>query len=62
MNSIITQVMALFGIASAPVTVSEFLWDLIILVVGLFIVKYVMIFFSSLFSEAQGHRHRKVKQ
>ena len=39
MNSIISQVMALFGITSAPVTVSDFLWDLIILVVGLFIVK-----------------------
>ena len=52
MNSIISQVMALFGITSAPVTVSDFLWDLIILVVGLFVVKYVMIFFSSLFSEA----------
>lgn len=43
--------MSLFGIYNAPVTVSDFLWDLIILIVGLFIVKYCMIFIVSLFKE-----------
>lgn len=50
-NNIISSVMTLFGISQAPVTVSEFLWDVIILIVGLFIVKYCMIFITSLFSE-----------
>lgn len=50
-NNIISSVMALFGIYDAPVTASEFLWDVLIIVVGLFIVKYVMIFVTNLFSE-----------
>lgn len=50
-NNVISSVMSLFGIYEAPTTVSEFLWDVIILVVGLFIVKYCMIFITSLFSE-----------
>ena len=50
-SSIISSIMALFGITSAPVTVSDFLWDAIILIVGLYIVKYVMIFITSLFNE-----------
>lgn len=50
-NNIISSVMGLFGIYSAPVTASEFLWDVLIIVVGLFIVKYVMIFVTNLFSE-----------
>lgn len=51
MTNVISEVMAFFGIYEAPVTVSDFLWDIIILVVGLYIVKYCMIFITSLFSE-----------
>ena len=50
-TNIISSVMALFGIYTAPVTVSEFLWDCIILFVGLYIIKYVMIFITGLFRE-----------
>ena len=51
MINIISSVMSLFGITDAPVTVSDFLWDCIILFVGLYIVKYVMIFVTSIFRE-----------
>ena len=50
-TNIISSVMALFGIYSAPVTVSDFLWDCIILFVGLYIIKYVMIFVTGIFRE-----------
>ena len=50
-SNIISSVMSLFGITDAPVTVSEFLWDCIILFVGLYIIKYVMIFITGLFRE-----------
>lgn len=50
-NNIIASIMYMFGISSAPVTVYDFLWDCLIIVVGLYIVKYVMIFITSLFSE-----------
>lgn len=51
MSNIITSVMALFGISQAPTTVSEFLWCIITLIVGLYIVKYVWLFFTDLFTE-----------
>lgn len=50
-SNIISSVMALFGITSAPATVSDFLWDCIVLFVGLYIIKYVMIFVTGLFRE-----------
>ena len=50
-NSIISSVMSLFGITQAPVTVSEFMWDVIIIIIGLWIIKYIMIFFTSLLVE-----------
>ena len=51
MINVISEVMYFFGISEAPVTVSDFMWDILILVVGLYIVKYCMIFITSLFSE-----------
>lgn len=50
-ENIIASIMYLFGISNAPVTVGDFLWDVIILIVGLYIVKYCMIFITSLFSD-----------
>ena len=41
-TNIISSVMALFGIYTAPVTVSEFLWDCIILFVGLYIMLHLL--------------------
>ena len=49
--SIISDVLLLFGISSAPATVQEFLWDLIVIVVGLYVIKYVWLFASDLMSE-----------
>lgn len=51
MANIISSVMTLFGITQVPTTVSEFLWCIITLIVGLYIVKYVWLFFSDLFTE-----------
>ena len=51
MSNIISSVMLLFGINQVPTTVSEYLWCIITLVVGLYIVKYVWLFFSDLFTE-----------
>lgn len=49
--SIISDVLLLFGISSAPVTVQDFLWDLLVIVVGLYVIKYVWLFASDLFGE-----------
>lgn len=49
--NIVSEVLLLFGISAPPTTVQDFLWDIIIIVVGLYIVKYVWLFVSSLFSE-----------
>ena len=49
--SIIESVMALFGINGQPATALDLLWDVVILVVGFFIVKYVMLFVISLMRE-----------
>lgn len=40
--------MTLFGITQIPVTTQELVWDIMILIVGLFIVKYCMIFILDL--------------
>ena len=49
MTSIITSLLNLIGISSIPSTPQEFLWDCIVIVVGLYIIKYCMIFITSLF-------------
>ena len=51
MSSIISSVMTLFGITQVPTTVQEMLWCIVTLIVGLYIVKYVWLFVSDLFSE-----------
>lgn len=51
MNNVVSSVLNLFGITQAPITAQEFLWDALLIVVGLYVVKYVWLFFSDLFSE-----------
>lgn len=43
MIDIITRILTLFGISQQPVTVQEFLWDIIILIVGMFVVKWILV-------------------
>ena len=51
MTSIINSLLALIGITSVPSTPQEFLWDTIVLVVSLYVIKYCMIFIISLFND-----------
>lgn len=51
MTNIITSLLTLIGINSVPSTPQEFLWDCIVIVVGLYVIKYCMIFITSLFSQ-----------
>ena len=51
MNSVVASVLSLFGITQVPTTAQEFLWDALLIVVGLYVVKYVWLFFSDLFTE-----------
>ena len=50
MTSIIAEIMSIMGISQVPTTVQEYLWDLVILFVGLYIIKYIMVFVSAVFS------------
>ena len=50
-SSIIEQILQMFGIQQAPQTASELMWDILIIVVGLYIVKYCMIFILALMKE-----------
>lgn len=50
-SDIITSILNLFGIYQAPTTVQEFLWDLVILVVGLVVVKAILAFVFGFFKE-----------
>lgn len=52
MNGIIWSVLNLFGITQVPTTVQEFLWDLVILFVGITIVKAVLAFIFGFFKDA----------
>lgn len=52
MNGIIWSVLNLFGITQVPTTVQEFLWDLVILFVGITIVKSVLAFIFGFFKDA----------
>lgn len=49
MSDIITSIFTLFGITSIPSTVQDFLWDLMILFVGMWLVKTTVVFFLSVF-------------
>lgn len=51
-SSIIMSVLSLFGIEQAPTTALELVWDVFIIIIGLFMVKYVMIFIISFIREA----------
>ena len=51
MSNIITSILTIIGISSAPTTVAEFMWTTIVLVVGLYVIKYCMIFITSLFQQ-----------
>ena len=51
MNTIISQILTFFGIAQAPTTVSELLWDLVILFVGFYVVKWVTVTVFSLMKD-----------
>lgn len=43
MNTIISQILTFFGITQPPQTVSELLWDLVILFVGFYVVKWITV-------------------
>ena len=43
MDAIITDIMQICGIYEPPVTVSDFLWDVLIIFVGLCIIKVIML-------------------
>ena len=49
--TIISDLLLLFGISGPPNTVQDYLWDVLVIVVGLYVVKYVWLFASSVFSE-----------
>lgn len=51
MTNIITSFLTLIGITQVPQTPSEFMWCTVCLVVGLYIIKYCMIFITSLFAQ-----------
>lgn len=40
MNTIITSILALIGITQPPTTIVELLWDVILLIVSLLVIKY----------------------
>lgn len=44
MTNMIWAVLNLFGISAPPVTVQEFLWDLVIIFIGLTLIKTVISF------------------
>lgn len=50
-SDLITLILNFFGIYQAPVTVQEFLWDLIILIVGFVLVKAILAFVFGFFRE-----------
>lgn len=50
-SGLISSVMQLFGITEVPQTVGDLLWVFITIVVGLYIVKYCMIFFLTILKE-----------
>ena len=45
MQNWITNILLMFGISQPPVTVSEFLWDLVLIWLGLYIIKYCIVLF-----------------
>lgn len=49
MSSIIAEIMSIMGITQVPATVQEYLWDLVVLFVGLYIIKYIMVFVTAVF-------------
>ena len=51
MDSIIMQILDLFGITQVPTTVQEFLWVVIVLFVGLWCVKWICIFVFGLMKQ-----------
>lgn len=51
MNNIILSVLSLFGIDQTPVTVQEYLWDMILISVGLSIIKAILAFVFGFFKE-----------
>ena len=51
MNSIISQILTFFGINQPPTTVSELLWDLVILFVGFYVIKWVTVTVFSLMKD-----------
>lgn len=51
MNNIILSVLSLFGINQAPATVQEYLWDMILISVGIAIIKAILAFVFGFFKE-----------
>lgn len=51
MSTIINQILTFFGITQPPQTTSEFLWDLVILFVGFYVVKWVTVTVFSLMKD-----------
>lgn len=45
MQSWVYNILAMFGISQPPITVNEFLWDLVLIWVGLYIIKYCVVLF-----------------
>lgn len=45
MQNWITNILLMFGITQPPVTVNEFLWDLVLIWLGLYIIKYCVVLF-----------------
>lgn len=50
-SGLIERILLLFGITQPPTTVGELCWTAITLIVGLFIVKYAMLFVLELMRE-----------
>jgi len=53
MTNMINSILVLFGITQPPETVQEFLWDLIIIFIGLVIIKTVLSFTFGFFKLMQ---------
>jgi len=47
MSTLISETFLMFGITQQPTTVQEFLWDLLVLFVGFYIIKWVTVTFFS---------------
>jgi hypothetical protein len=50
-SGIIGQIMFCFGIEQVPQTASELIWCIVTILVGLFVVKYCMLFILTLMKE-----------